>query len=430
MASSMAVRWGGVSALLLSLSAPAAAQDLGAELSRFLHDDAVATIHFRSYFLDRANPGLRNRPIPNSAAWAAGGWLGYETGWLYDVLKLGAVGYTSQPVWAPADRGGTRLLKPGQYGYWALGQAYASVKVADQVFTGFRQSIDELEVNPRDDRMTPNTFEAYALRGTLSGVRYFAGYVAAIEGRDESEFHNMAQFVAPQTSANNGMLLGSLRYAPVKGLLLRGGAYRVQDVLASGYGDVDWTTTIDDRLSLHLSANVMVQGSNGANLLTRRPFSTWAAGGRGELIWGPATFSAIYTQTGNTGHYLSPYGTWQGYTRQIIRSFDRANEHAYQLAAAYDFAAIDLPGLTLRASATTGDGALNPASGAALSRNTEVDFDLGFRVASPSAPDWLKPLQFRARTGYGEQALNGVTTSITDYRLILNYEVSVGGGRR
>ena len=33
--------------------------------------------------------------------------------------------------------------------------------------------------------MTPNTFEAYALRGTLSGVRYFAGYVAAIEGRDD-----------------------------------------------------------------------------------------------------------------------------------------------------------------------------------------------------------------------------------------------------
>ena len=114
MASSMAVRWGGVSALLLSLSAPAAAQDLGAELSRFLHDDAVATIHFRSYFLDRANPGLRNRPIPNSAAWAAGGWLGYETGWLYDVLKLGAVGYTSQPVWAPADRGGRVGLLCGE----------------------------------------------------------------------------------------------------------------------------------------------------------------------------------------------------------------------------------------------------------------------------------------------------------------------------
>jgi hypothetical protein len=34
-------------------------------------------------------------------------------------------------------------------------------------FTAYRQHLDELEVNPQDDRMIPDLFEAYALRGTL-----------------------------------------------------------------------------------------------------------------------------------------------------------------------------------------------------------------------------------------------------------------------
>ena len=47
------------------------------------------------------------------AAWASGGWIGYESDWIGDVLKLGAVGYTSLPLWAPEDRVDTLLLKDG-----------------------------------------------------------------------------------------------------------------------------------------------------------------------------------------------------------------------------------------------------------------------------------------------------------------------------
>src|SRR6185437_12869218 len=100
------------------------AETLGSELTRFLHDDAVATVHLRSFFLDRTDP----RP-PNNRAWAGGGWLGYESGWLFDTLQVGAVGYTTQPLWAPAGMGGTLALKHDQSGFWTLGQAYASVKV-------------------------------------------------------------------------------------------------------------------------------------------------------------------------------------------------------------------------------------------------------------------------------------------------------------
>ena len=98
--------------------------------------------------------------------------LGYQSGWLGNVLRVGLTGYTSQPVWAPADRDGTQLLKPGQQGYSVLGEANVQLKFWDQVFTGYRQRVDLPEVNSYDIRMTPQTFEGYTLAGKVRDVSY------------------------------------------------------------------------------------------------------------------------------------------------------------------------------------------------------------------------------------------------------------------
>src|SRR4051812_26838557 len=73
----------------------------------FVRESAI-TLYLRSYYLNRETTNIRG-----PAAWAAGGALGYQSGWLGNMLRVGLVGYTSQPVWAPADRDGTQLLKPG-----------------------------------------------------------------------------------------------------------------------------------------------------------------------------------------------------------------------------------------------------------------------------------------------------------------------------
>lgn len=412
----------GGAAGLSALAQSATAQELGAELKRFVHDDAVATIHLRSYFLDRTNP----QP-PNNAAWAGGGWIGYESGWLLNTLQVGAVGYTSQPLWAPPSTDGTLLLKHGQYGFFVLGQAYGSLKAGEQVFTGYRQLIDELEVNPNDDRMIPNTFEAYALRGKLGKVRTFAGYVAAMKPRDYSTFINMAERAGAPGNVATGMWLGSMKYGSLDDLRLRASAYYVPDILTSSYGDVVWTVPMFEKAKLQLGSNLMVQGSNGLNLLTGNAFSTWSAGGKADVVWGSAGLSAAYTQTGSAAAYRTPYGQWIGYTKQITKDFDRANERAFQVGAAYNFTGLNLPGLFFAVSGTFGSGAINPATGARLSDNTEYDFDLSYQFRAKAFPDWLKPLQLRARAAYTQEALNGTTSTITDYRLIMNYEVKFKG---
>lgn len=407
-----------------AVTMPAMAQSLGEALKSFIHDDATATVHLRSFYMDRTNVSP-----PNYVAWAGGGWIGYQSGWLYDTLQIGAVGYTTQPLWAPPSTSGTQLLKTGQYGFFILGQGYASVRAKGQTFTAYRQIIDELEVNPNDDRMIPITFEAYALRGKLGPVDYFAGYVAAIKPKDSWTFINMSER-AGAPNHNAGMGLFSLKYGTVDDLRLRASVYYVPDILTSTYGDIVKTFAIVDDLKFRFASNVMVQGSNGLNLLTGQPFSTWSAGVRTDLLWREFSLWGAYTQTGSAAAYRTPYGQWIGYTKQITLDFDRANERAFQVGITYDFAGIGIPGLTFLASGTFGSGALDATTGLPLSQNNEYDFDLMYQVAAKDAPEWLKPLQLRGRMAHVDQWSNGTYAQINEYRLILNYEVNFKGFRR
>jgi hypothetical protein len=47
-------------------------------------------------------------------ALATGGWLDYKSGWLLDTFSMGAVGYLSEPLYAPSDRDGPCCLLLGR----------------------------------------------------------------------------------------------------------------------------------------------------------------------------------------------------------------------------------------------------------------------------------------------------------------------------
>jgi hypothetical protein len=414
---------------LMAAALPSArADDLGGELQRFLYDEATATLHVRSYLLDR-----QTATPPNLAAQVIGGWVGLQTGWFYDTFQLGAVGYTTQPIWAPQNgqdtSNGTNLLAPGGYGFFTLGQAYVSARWQGQTFTGFRQYVDELEVNPFDDRELPQTFEAYALRGKLEAVNYFAGYVAAVKQRASAVFINMGQ-AGGAPNVNAGMALGSVKYGSMDKLQLRTSTYYVPDILWSSYSDAGGTIPISEDFKVQLAGQFAVQGSNGLNLLTGQPFGTFWGGARAQAIWGPFSLWGAYTQTGSAAAWKSPYGIWIGYNKQQVLDFDRAGERAYQAGASYDFKGAGLAGLVFLASATYGANAVTPATGKVLSENWEYDLDLRFQADALPVPDWLKPLQLRGRIAYVDQYLNNTVSSLTEYRIVVNYEVTWKGPRR
>ena len=402
---------------------------LRGELKRFVHDEAKATLHVRSYFLDRIHP----KP-PHDVALTVGGWVGLESGWFYDTFQVGVVGYTSQPVWAPHNSyesaGPTTLLSPRGTGFSVLGQAYASARWQGQTFTGYRQYVDELEVNPWDNREVPQTFEAYALRGRLGEIDYFAGYVAAIKPRNYDVFINMAE-AAGAPNINAGMGLASVRYGDLRRFTFRSSAYYVPDILWSHYSDAVGIIPLAEDLSVRLAGQFMVQGSNGRHLLTGTSFGTFVGGARVDMNWGPFTLYGSYMQTGSAAEYRSPYGIFIGFNKQQVLDFNRAGERSYQIGARYDLAAVGLPGTFFLANVTYGANAVVATTGAHLPDVYEYDLELNFRAERLAVPDWLKPFQLRARIGFVDQYMvNTAVASTTEYRVIMNYEVSWQGPRR
>jgi hypothetical protein len=401
-----------VAAAIGSTGVALAADEAGA-LENMLVRDSEVTLQLRTYWMDRHKPG----PVKNQA-WAAGGWLGYQSGWLGDVLSFGLVGYTSQRLWGPSDASGSLLLTSEQEGYSVLGQAYVSFKLLDQTLTGGRFEVNQPEVNPQDNRMTPNTFEGGRLSGKLGGVGYFGGYLTAEKTRNATTFVNMATVAGAPSDVSSDMWLFGLSAEPVKDLALRLSSYHVPNVLNSTYADVVWLTPLSDATKLRLAGQTMFQGSTGSDALTGSSFSTSSSGVKADLISGGATATFAYNQTGRGANYRTPYGAWAGYTSMIYQDFDKAGQKAYLLGGTYDFTGVDLAGMVLNGAIVFGRDAIDPSTGAAQPNLTEYNLTLDYRFTAKNWPEWARPLWIRARAAYITPSAGSNTT---DYRIIVNY---------
>ncbi len=407
-----------VAVVLAATGAPALAVNLADDTPAAPVRERDLTFHLRTYYLDREKP-----TPPDSKANTAGGWIGYDSGWFFDRFKLVLTAYASQKIDAPDGEDGTLLLKPGQQSYSVLGQSYASFKLwDDNKFNAGRQLVNQPEVNPQDNRMTPNTFEAYNFNGKVAGVDYFAGYVDKMKTRNSTQFLDMAAVAGARAGVKSDMYLGGLGYSPVKDLTLRYSGYHVQDILNSNYVDATWLTPLSEKWKLRLSGNYMFQGSTGNNALNGSSFDTWAAGAIAQFMYGGSAIRAGYTQTGRGFNYQSPYGTWAGYTTMVVTDFNRAGERAFLLEGSYDFTPLKIPGLVFTAYGVFGNKAINSATGAAVSDKTEYNVTLDYRFNSGDWPDWMKSLWVRTRATRIDEELNGSTTHTNDYRFIVNYE--------
>lgn len=383
-------------------------------------DEATVTLHARSYLFDERQPPGEADP----AAWALGGWIGYRTGWIGDVLQVGAVGYTSQPLWAPADREGSQLLLPDQQGFAVLGQAYAALRYAGQTLTAYRQLVDQPEVNPHDTRMVPNTFEGVTLAGDLGPVTSFAGVLSAMKERDSDQFVNIAEVAG--VAENELMYLGGLDVALAEDIRLRSSLYAVPDVLASSYSDARWTLALGDETGLTLSGQFMLQGGIGDELLTGPGFRPWLAGVQADFDYRGLTLTAGYTANGTDDSWKSPYGVWPGYTHMLIENFYRAGEQALLLGVRLDGHALGADGLAVIAR-----GAVDTAIEAGQAERREYDLTAQYRFSALGpAWEWLSPLVLEARYGHVD-SLNpdGSRDHTDELRLVADYDLQFTGGQ-
>ena len=179
----------------------------------FLRDTDLK-LHLRLFYFNREKPD-----DSENEALAFGGWVGYKSGWLLDTFAMGATLYGSAPLYAPTDKDGTLLLKPGQNGYYVPGEAWGALRYQDYaILKGYRQQVDQAYINPQDNRMTPITFQGVTLGGKVGWVQYLSGFLWKIKQRNSDEFVSMSQQAGAGVNSNDGVGLAGVRLTPLQGL--------------------------------------------------------------------------------------------------------------------------------------------------------------------------------------------------------------------
>ncbi len=358
-----------------------------------------------------------------SEAWALGGSISYQSGYFLDHLAVGSTFYTSQPLYAPADRDGTTLLKSGQDGYSTFGQLFAEIKLVDDVFINvYRKEYNTPYINKNDNRMTPNTFEAYTLLGTYGGkdgapsLRYGIGYFTKMKPRNEEGFDWMSR--AAGAKVDRGVFAAGANYKQ-KDLSFGAVNYYCNDVINIFYAEGKYSRSVTDRIGLMIAAQYTDQRSAGSNLLTGSSFFSNQVGIKGEADLDKALLLTLaYTTDASGDNLRNPWSSYPGYTSVQVQDFNRAGEEAFMIRLSYDFTRIGLEGLTASALWVHGWNRVDPVTDKSVKNEDEYDVDIQWRAKD----GLLKGLWPRFRYGRVEQ--RGSSQYIEDLRMIVNYEIS------
>ena len=393
------------------------------ELPPFFRDTKL-NLHLRTFYLNRTRTSLANAssnnadqtnsPATVAEALATGGWLEYQSGWLLDAVSVGAVGYLSEPLYAPSNRDGTLLLETGQEGYAVLGQAWAALRYKEYALVkGPRQLVSQGYVNPHDSRMTPNTFEGATVSGQIGPVEYFGSFLAKEKPRNQDHFVWMTE-QAGIVRHHNGLGVASVRVTPWKELAVYAAEYYLPDGFNTAFGQISYDGALGGDWKLALGVQYTDQRSVGAQLLG--DFVTWNTGGQARLSYGGASILAAFAFTGRGNNIQTPFGKWPGYLSYQLKNFNLADQNAWALGLAYDFERLGLRGLSASAIYAGGTNAVKPGTSMPVPNEREADF----------RSDWVAPdnvlrgFSFTFRAGAVNQ---GSQRLQTEFRLIVNYEM-------
>jgi hypothetical protein len=382
------------------------------DLPPFLRD-SHAELHLRTYYFDR----LRFDRSENEA-WAYGGWLQLQTGWLLDHLSLESAFFTSQKVLGLLSRDGTGLLQPGQKGYSVLGVANAQLRFSDERIVAWRQVLDLPFVNKQDSRMTPNTFEAYTLTGQLGDVKFVGSQVLAMKQRNSEVFRPMSEVAGAEGTDRSMTLLGA-GWLPSERFMVGAITEFVYDSFNTVYAEADGEILRDwNGIGLKAELQFTDQRSVGAALLPEGSFETQRWGGRVAASYAYAVLRLGFSTTGAGAGLISPYGTDPSFLSMMQSDFRRAGEDAWMAGLSYEFDRIGLPELSAIFYYVGASGAHTNQGVPLLDRN-EMDLTLDYRRQTGR----LRGLWLRFRISFLDETGNPRTQR--EMRVIVNYDLPV-----
>jgi hypothetical protein len=373
--------------------------------------DTQLGMNLRMYYFDRENHV--QPPESDNEAFTIGGSLYYRSGWLADTFRMGLEVFGSQKLYAPDNRDGTLLLRPGQKSYGVLGVAYGEFNYENYNVQLFRQYIDTPYVNQQDNRMTPNTFEAYMIRGKYDWGQFGAGYVAAIKPRNGSSFISMSEQAGAPQGRERGMGTAGIRFTPTKDISFGAINYYVPDTFNTFYTEGNYTWPLTEKLGLKLQGQFTEQDSVGGDHLIGK-FNTRVGGAQAALSYNNTILRTAFSVTASTGDIQNPYGTYPGYLSLMEQFFNRAGEKAWLLGFSYDFKDY-VRGLSTTFNFARGVDAVDPATKSGVPNENEWDITFDYRIEEGP----LRGIWVRLRNAYVKFNSGGGNSN--NVRLIINY---------
>ena len=368
------------------------------ELPAFFRDTELG-VDFRTYYFRRRLNNDRDLE-----AWSIGGALRYRSGWLLDRLQVGATFFTSQKLYGPNDRDGTRLLLPRQRSYSVVGESFIRLRAADNELTAYRHRFDVPYVNGNDNRMTPNTFEGLTLIGRHERVGYAVGHLLQIKRRDDDHFVSFSEVAGVPGGSSNGLSFAGVRIKPLENLSLGAINHYVKDTLNTAYTEMEWSHGSRDGWALRLASQFTHQRSVGDDQLTGESFKTWVWSGKVAASWKQALLSVAVSITDDEEGIRNPWGSYPGYLAMMQRNFNDANEKAWGVGGSFYFGPIGVPDLSLALRYSEGYDRQDRAGSKLGDRrelNATVDYQLRLGL--------LRGFWLRGRFGWGTSKTHAAT---------------------
>ena len=328
---------------------------------------------------------------------------------------MGLVGYTSLKLYGPEDKDGTRLLGPGQEPIAVIGEAFGALRIAGQTLAGYRQLINRPFINPQDNRMVPNTFEAYTLTGSAGSVAYTGGYITKMKSRNTESFVWMSR-TAGGAGEEEGVYYAGASWDFTKNGYVRVDAQYADEVFSTFYVDAKVPVAIDDKTSLTLGAQYYPQKSVGAEQIGS--FSTYGVGLQAAIARGPVGLQLHYTQTGKGFDTQNPYGSHASYLDMQQVAFNTAGERAWGIGGNVNFAALGAPGLTAATMYAAGSDRIDAKTGGANPDRSETDVRADYTVGKGSVLEGMV-----ATLRYSWLKQDGSPQTAPQLRIHVNYPI-------
>jgi hypothetical protein len=387
-------------------------RDYRATLPPFLRDTAL-TLLLRNYYESVVPVTGTNR-----GAWAFGGWLAYQSGWLLNAFQIGATYYAAGPVFPPLNKGETMLLATGQSGYEVFGEAFAALRYESYaLLKGYRQEVKQPYLNRLDNRMTPHTFEGVTLGGLVGPVEYAAGYFTKIKLRSADQFVPMSE-AAGALGSNYGTALVSVKFRPLSQLSVQVDDIYGVNTFNTLFAQAEHVWPLAHDARLQFGAQFTDQRAVGKALAFRTNVTHWqtrSGSARLALTWRELTLKAAGSVTTSGNKIRAPWGAYPGYLFLAAQQYNNANEKAWLAGLTYDLSKLVVPGLVTWVDFVWGIDSVDSVKRVPLGHEGECDLVFEYR------PRWVQGLALRTRGLLYHQ--DGTDRLAHIVRFIANWEI-------